>query len=620
VSAIAGCYWFDERPAVTDDLRVPTSAAAHRVRGAWRSWVSHAVALAYGPDLPNHERNGPQPFHDPTLRATIILDGRIDNRSEITNALDLDPRSPACAIMLAAYRRWGIDAGARTIGDYVVVIYDEIDRRLVCLRDPMGQRPLFYGRGPQGIVIGSEMQQVVRHPAIAKDVNEGAIAEYLTYTPVTMAETLWRDVYRLPPAHALEIDGPDPRVRRFWDFDPEARVRHASEAEYDEELRALVATTTACRVRDDDQIGVLLSGGIDSSIVAGLAQARRDESRRSPVHAFSIAFPGLACDESPYVDAVVDKWKLPLTRANVTLPSRAQLDREVDRYLDLPIYPNSLATDPLRRTAEEIGVRVMLTGCGGDEFFAGDPHYPLDLVRDGRLIAGARALVRPFLSDRMRQVLKPMFGAKPMTYSWIRPEFAQRVALDDRKRVASLPAFPDDEQRELYAMVTSLLQVLGGEIDERAAQACGLEPAHPLFDRRVAEFGLALPVTERWRGRDQKVLLKRALGRFLPGAVAARNDKAEFSSTYVDSLELFGGEALFTNLRSSDAGWVNGAEIADMYRRMIDLYSRGDGAYIALMGPLFVVAGLEIWLQRIGAIDHVMHGASEESAHIGPRH
>ncbi len=430
-----------------------------------------------------------------------------------------------------------------------------------------------------------------------------------------MAETLWRHVHRLPPAHALEIANRDIHVRRFWDFDPDAAVRPMTAAEYDEELRALVASTTACRVRDDDQVGVLLSGGIDSSIVAGLAQTRRVESARSPVHAFSVAFPGLACDESPYVDAVVDKWNLPLTRANVTIPSQALLHREVDRYLDLPIYPNSLVTDPLRRAAEAIGIRVMLTGCGGDEFFAGNPHYPMDLVRQGDLIGGARAFVRPFLSDRLRQVLKPVFGAKPLTYPWIRPELVQRVALDDRTHPAAAPLFHDDEQRELHGMVTALLQVLGSEIDERAAQACGLEPACPLFDRRVAEFGLALPSTERWRGREQKVLLKRALAAFLPPSVAARNDKAEFSSTYVETLEAFGGRALFTNLRSHDAGWVTGTEIVSMYDRMIDLYSRGDGAYIALMGPLFVVAGLDMWLERIGA---VQQETPQESAHIGP--
>jgi asparagine synthase (glutamine-hydrolysing) len=612
MSAVAGCYWIDERPAVIDDLHIPTTAAAHRVRGAWHARSSGPVALAYGAD---QQRNGSQPFHDPNLHSTVIVDGRIDNLADLRRALGLTHDVSACAVALAAYRRWGIDAGSQMIGDSVVVIYDEIDRRLVCLRDPMGQRPLFYGTGPRGVVIGSEMQQVIRHPAIPRAINEGVIAEYLTYTPVTMGETLWRHVHRLPPAHALEIVGRDISVRRFWDFDPAARVRHATSADYDDELRALVAEATACRVRDEDDVGVLLSGGIDSSIVAGLAQARRNASSRSPIQAFSIAFPGLPCDESPYVDAVVDKWKLPLMRENVTLPSRAQLDHEVDRYLDLPIYPNSLAVDSLRRAAAAMGVRVMLTGCGGDEFFAGNPEYPMDLVREGQLIAGARALVRPFLSDRARQVLKPVFGARPMSYPWIRPELAQRVALDDRKRPAPVPPFPDDEQRELYAIVTSLLQVLGCEIDERAAQAHGLEPAYPLFDRRVAEFGLALPIAERWRGREQKVLLKRALAAYLPPSVAARNDKAEFSSTYVDTLEAFGGGELFTTLRSSDAGWVDGRAIREMYRRMIDLYSRGDGAYIALMGPLFVVAGLEIWLERIQVSDTITQG----SAPSGPR-
>jgi asparagine synthase (glutamine-hydrolysing) len=591
VSALAGCYWFDERPACPDDLEIPTHAAAHRARGPFHIWCSGPVALAYG----DSERRTVQPAYDPQSRIAVIVDGPIDNLTDVARTLgtSTDARS---AVVLDAYRRWGVDAGAHFIGDFVLVVYDESERRLVCIRDPMGQRPLFYGIGAHGVVIGSELQQVVRHPEIPATINEGMIAEHLTNTPVTLTDTVWQSVKRLPPSHALVVHDHDASVHRFWDFDPAARIERLTADAYDEEFRDLFSRTVECRVRDSAGVGVLLSGGIDSSSVAGMAQSVCRRLSRPDVHALSIAFPGRPCDETPYIDAVIEHWRLPFTRRDVVLPSRDALACEADRYLDLPIYPNSIAAGPLRARAAALGIDTVLTGCGGDEFFAGNPVYPLDLFRQGRVVAGARAVVRPFLSDGARRVLKPLFGARPVHQPWIRSELADRVDLRERYRPPALPAFPTEEQRDLYSVVNCLLQVLGSEVEDRAAQAHGLVARHPLFDRRMAEFGLALPSSERWRGRQLKVLLRRALRDHLPPVIAARNDKAEFSSTYAETIEAIGGKALFSRLESHDAGWVDGTVITDMYERMIALYRRGDEAYIGLTGPLFVVAALEIWL------------------------
>jgi asparagine synthase (glutamine-hydrolysing) len=593
VSAFAGCYWFDERPACPDDLQIPTRAAVHRARGPFHIWCSGPVALAYGDD----ERRTVQPTYDPPSRTAVIVDGPIDNLAEVARTLGASTNAPS-EVVRAAYQRWGLDAGAHLIGDFLLVIYDEREKRLVCIRDPMGQRPLFYGVGSRGVVMGSELQQVVRHPAIPGDINEGMIAEYVTNLPVSVTETVWQAVQRLPPAHALTVADHNVSIRRFWDFDPDKRVEHATANDYDEEFRELFTRTVDCRVRDSAGVGVLLSGGIDSSAVASMAQSIRAQLATSPVHALSIAFPGRACDETAYVETVVDKWQLPWTRRDVVLPSRDALEREAERYLDLPMYPNSLVAAPLRAEAAALGLDVLLTGCGGDEFFAGSPMYPLDLVREGHVFAGARALVRPYLSAGARRLLKPIFGARPTQRPWLRAEFAARVDLGERCRPAVLPTFPTEEQRELYRLVNGSLQVLSAELEDRAAQAVGLVVRHPLFDRRVAEFGLALPSSERWQGREMKVLLRRALRDYLPSTVGARNDKAEFSSTYADTIEAIGGRTLFSRLKSHDNGWVDQTVIGDMYDRMIALYRRGDEAYIGWTGPLFVVAALEMWLDR----------------------
>lgn len=598
MSAVAGCCWSDERPACLDDLRASTVAARHRSREPFRFRCAGPVGLAYADDSPG----SCQPFHDASTRTTVIVDGRIDNLDELADALGSSERS-ACAVVLAAWRRWGVEAGSHLLGDFVIVLNDEPGRRLVCIRAPMGQRPLFYGAGPRGVAFGSEVQQVVRHPAIRTDVNEAMIAEHLTGEPATVVETLWRGVHRLPPAHALEITAGGVRVQRYWDFDPEARVRYARSGEYAEHFREIFTRAVECRVRDAEAVGVFLSGGIDSSSVAGVAQAIGAASARAPLHAFTLAFPGRPCDETVYSQAVVDKWGLPATLVDAAPPSRDDLVRQARQYLDVPAYPTSLTADALRVRAASAGVRVLLTGFGGDDFFTGDVS-PVELLREGRVIAWSRAMVSPMLSERARGLLRPVFGARRVRRPWIQPAFAVRTALEDRLRPRAVLPFPTREQQTIHRDVNGLVQILGDEMEDRAAHAAGVAQRHPFYDRRVAEFGLALPASQRSSGGEIKIVIRHALGDYLPPLVASRAslaDKAEFSSTYVEALEALGGRQAFARLRTEEAGWVDGRIVRQMYEDMIRLYSRGGDAYIAFTGPLWAVAALELWLDAVSA-------------------
>jgi asparagine synthase (glutamine-hydrolysing) len=601
VSAVAGCCWLDDRPANADDLRAST-AARHRAREPFRIHCAGPVALAYAADIPDDR----QPFHDASTRTTLIVDGRIDNLDDLADALGTVDRS-APSVVLAAWRRWGLEAGSHLLGDFVVIVSDEAARRVVCIRDPMGQRPLFYGTGPRGVVFGSEVQQIVRHLGMAtgldKAINLGMIGEYLTGEPETTSETLWRGVHRLPPAHTLEITARGATVRRYWDFDPAARVSFARAEEYADHFREVFTRAVACRVRDADRAGVFLSGGIDSSSVAGVAQAIGAASGRAPIHAFTLAFPGRPCDETVYSQAVAGMWRLPATCIDAVPPTREELARLAARYLDVPAHPNSLAADPLRARARSTGVPVVLTGVGGDDFFTGDPSSPSDLLHEGRVVAWGRAMVSPMLSPRARTLLRPVFGARRPRRPWIQPAFAARIALDDRLRRREALAFPTHEQQQSHRAAISLIHILADEMEDRAAHAAGIAQRHPFYDRRVAELGLALPPSQRSEGAAIKVVVRRALGGYLPPLVASRAtlaDKAEFSPTYVEALEALGPHA-FATLRSEDAGWVDGRVIRRMYEDMIQLYSRSDGAYIALSGQLWAVAALELWLEAASA-------------------
>ncbi|HET7221133.1 MAG TPA: asparagine synthase-related protein [Vicinamibacterales bacterium] len=599
MSAVAGIVWRTPRPARAEDLHAPTAAASHRAGGPFTIRCAGPVALAVGDRADRSPAvSSSRILHDSASRTTVIVDGCIDNLDEMSGTLGT--ARDARAVALAACRRWDVAAGARLLGDFVIVFHDEAAQRVLCIRDPMGQRPLYYGSGGGAVVFASEAHQVVRHPAIRRDINEGMVAEYLSTAPATLGETLWRDVYRVPPAHALEITARGAAVQRYWDFNPEARVRHASDDEYGEEFRALFTDAVARRTVDAARVGVFLSGGVDSSAVAAVVQQLHRQRGGPALHAFSALFPGRSCDERQFIDAVVDAWRLPSTRAAVALTSAAVLEQQAERYLDFPMPP-AVTADVLRRAAAACGMDVMLTGFGGDDYFSGSPRHLLELVRGCHLIRFTRALVNPWLSDRARRRLRPLFGARPAAHPWIRPELARRAHLDERLRTRAIPPFPTMEQREIYAVVRGLPQVLGDEMEDRAAHAAGVPQRHPFYDRRVAEFGLALPPVQRLQHGVHKVVIRNALRDCLPPVIAARTDKAEFSSTYVDALRAIGGGSLFAALRSEELGWVDGPVVRAMYERMIGLYSRGDGAYIRLTSPLWTVASLEFWLARVHA-------------------
>ena len=606
MSAIAAVH---RRDGVTvndaDGLARVANAAPHRDASPACLRIDGAAALACA---------GGRPSDDSRSRTAVVFDGRLDNADDLSRALGAPLHGGDAAVVLAAYARWGCEAFARLVGDFALAIADARTRRLVCARDAMGQRPLFYWTRNGVTVAASDVAQVLAHPLVDAVVNEGMAAEHLTGMPVTVDETLWRGVMRLPRAHALVADAAGVRTFRYWDFDPAAHIHGRSDDEYAEQFRDLFSAAVACRVRDARRVAVFLSGGIDSSAVAGVASAMVPAG----VRALSLAFPGEPCDESAYVDAVASAHGLALEKETVRPVPRAVFVERIRRSRDVPPEPNGAILDPLRRKAKDRGVDVVLTGYGGDDCFTGSPSHTADLLRDGRLVAAAlqwtrdgglpgrgyryaqlaRTAVAPLLPAALKTALRPIAGSPPPRYEWIREEFAERVALSDRRRERDGPEFPTLVQRDMYRLLHGAVQAIGDEQEDRAAHAAGVDQRHPFYDRRVAEFGLALPESQRWKGSETKVVVRRALGGVLPPLVRKRNDKAEFSSTYVRTLEAIDARALLERPRTEAAGWVDAAATRRLYDDMLRLYNRGDEAYIRLAGAVWSVVAMELWLEH----------------------
>ncbi|HXW08442.1 MAG TPA: asparagine synthase-related protein [Vicinamibacterales bacterium] len=606
MSVIAGCLRLDGRPATAGEL---AHAGSPDPGGALEHHIEGAVVLAGA---------GPaRPCRDPATGCVIVFDGCLDNDAELISALGVG-RLGDPALVLAAHDRWGPGAWARLVGDFAFALWDPAHARLTCVRDPMGQRPLFYSRGARCFLWGSEPQQVVRHPEFTGGINEGVVAEYLTGALTTVHETIWRDLWRLPPAHALVLASAVHRVSRYWDFDPEARVHARSPAEYGALFRDVFTEAVECRVRGRPGVGLLLSGGVDSSSVAAVAQTLSRSGRCPPPHALSLTFPGRACDESPYMQDVVSTLGLEWHRVEGSgRVTRAALGAEVQRWRDLPPYPNGVMLHPLRRAASDLRLPLLLTGYGGDDWFTGSVFHAADLLAGGSFASACRQLHRdsiygggPYatgdlarltaaavLPNGLWRLLRRLRGKEPNRWKWIRPELAQRTNLADRLRSNGEPPFPTRAQRHIYRVGTGAARIVGDEMEHRAARAFGIVQRHPFYDRRVAAFGLALPEVQR-RDRMTKLVIRRGLQDLLPPSIGSRTEKAEFSSTFVDALDSLGGMSCFERLRSEEAGWVDGEAVRRRAARMFELYRAGDGSYIPWTRGLWEVAGLELWLEH----------------------
>jgi len=200
----------------------------------------------------------------------------------------------------------------------------------------------------------------------------------------------------------------------------------------------------------------------------------------------------------------------------------------------------------------------------------------------------ARKIVRAFK--------KPYHGP-----AWINRQFAARVGLGERLRARGQVGshLPNHVQRHVYRMIFMGATRHSNETEERGAAYLGLELRQPFRDRRIVEFTFAIPDEQRWKKHLTKYVLRQAITGLVPESVRQRLSKGEFIHLFLDAMRAIGGERLFRSLAVADAGWVDHAQILEMYRNMEAGHGRGDPHYADHAWPLWNVLGIELWLQTL---------------------
>jgi asparagine synthase (glutamine-hydrolysing) len=625
MSGIAGVINFDGAPVQPGLVETMISAMSYRGPDASDYWVKESMALGHCMLRTTPESlEEVQPLVSEDQSLVLVMDGRVDNREEIRR--DLIGRGAVlrsqtdAELVLRAYEVWGEDSPDRLVGDFAYAIWDKAGQKLFCARDVMGVRPFYYFAGDGFFLFSSELHALFKDGRLAKQPNLGMVAEYLSAQLVTRDETLFEGIRRLPPGHMLVAQKGRLKVTRYWHPDLLSVLSYRSEQDYVDQLVEILKSALLSKMRSNGRLGVRMSGGLDSTTIYGMAQTllRTGEMGAASVKTYSTVFPGRACDESEYIREVNDFWGTEGVLVNYWVAPPMHYIEQARHYLICPDSPNGAMNNPLKERAHDDGVRVVLTGAGGDEWFWGRAGLYADLLKSMqfRELARfwkadksdfrqkARTFLRhglwPLLPRSLQSPIQNVFR-KQRDYSWLTKELLQSSSLEDR--INTLPfgktEFATFDQEEVFRTGNNAWMAANAEIEDLTSSRLGIEQRHPLWDRRIIEFALAIPGTMRSNPPYEKYILRKAAVGLLPEDVRLRQDKTIFDAIFPEALKEQGGESRMADLALAEIGWVEREKALAMARTVLSAHA-DTGSWQRYIWPAWMVYSMDIWLRESG--------------------
>ena len=489
---------------------------------------------------------GDQPIANEDGTVHVVQNGELYNyrelRTELERAGHRFRTHGDTEVLVHLYERDGLAFAQRLRGMFAVALWDATLRRLVLARDRYGIKPLYYRAGDDGLEFASELRALPRG-----EIDLDALEAFLAFNSIPAPLTIFREVRKLPPGHLLVWESGEVRIERYARPAPAAAddLREDDEAELLEELRARLRDSVRAHLVSDVPVGVLLSGGIDSSALAALAAQETSE----PVRTFSIGFEERSFDELSDARLVAERYGT-RHRELVLRPDAALLLPALAEAFDEPFADSSaLPTYLVSQLAAE-DVKVALSGEGGDELFGGYYTYVADLLalRAGGLARLARPLVELLPTSTARasfdykakrfargahlpplerhHAWKEIFSADARAELTGRQNGFDPVDLYRSRfaetKGAELLARLQDVDLGIYLVDDLLVKT------DRASMAHSLEARVPFLDPVVTNLALALPTRHRVRGLRKKVLLRRAVAPLVPERIL-RGKKRGFS-------------------------------------------------------------------------------------------
>jgi asparagine synthase (glutamine-hydrolysing) len=501
---------------------------------------------------------GRQPVHNENRTIWTVFNGEIYNYYALRNELESRGHrfytNSDTETIVHLYEEFGDDFVTRLNGMFAIALWDSLESRLILCRDRIGEKQLFLARANGTLAFGSEIKCLLRSDLVSRDIDIQSVDEYLRFLYVPAPKTIYRDILELPPATIVTVKpSEEPKMRTYWRLQFTPRFG-ATEPETIERIREQLLRSVRSRLISDVPVGALLSGGVDSSAVVA-AMVRADAG---PVRTFTIGYG----TEGGYYDERAEARELAQTLGTehhefVVHPDLQEVIQHIVEAFDQPFADSSAVANWYVFRETRAHVKVVLTGLGGDEVFAGyERHMAIRYHQVvSRLPRWVTATVLPTLAN------------------WL-PEARDGGRLADRiKRFAAavrLPAaeayhqyvtaFSFDQRRDLYteamndaldtkhdagafsrvfngsgdtdplhgALYTDTLGYLPGDLmtlTDRMSMAHSVEARAPLVDHELVELMARVPASSKIRGRTKKYLLREAVRPWLPPGVLDRPKK-----------------------------------------------------------------------------------------------
>ena len=472
---------------------------------------------------------GHQPISCANGTKHIVFNGEIYNYRELRRDLERSGQTfrtnSDTEVVLRQYEQDGEECVHKFNGMFAFAIWDSRRQTLFLARDRLGIKPLYYYRDGARLIFASEIKAILASGSVPRELNMQALSDYLTFRYVPQPETIWRNIYKLPPGHTMTVSAahPDCRPARYWDIEYSDNAPPARAEELLEEFGALFMDAVRLRLIADVPVGILLSGGLDSSAVA----AAISEVHNATLSSFSVSFkdaPGI--DERPFARQVAERVGTDHNEVVIGAEEFCDFLPSLVRFADEPLA--DLASVPLyyvSRLARE-KVKVVLSGEGSDEVLGGYEFdlwlHKLEAARARHSRAGLRGLLSSFLKGRTavspEQANMTNHRSPEDKRALLRGQAELRDSLDTVRADLARAHCPDPLHQRLFVFCQSwLVEDLLMKAD-RMSMANSLELRVPFLDHRLVEWAARAPSQIKVGKRaDGQYETKRILRRFAEG-------------------------------------------------------------------------------------------------------
>lgn len=521
-------------------------AIAHRGPDAHGIWQGSQVTLGHRRlSILDTSAAGNQPFHSADGRIALVFNGEVYNYLELKNELSnyAFQTGTDTEVVIAAYQHWGIGCIDRFIGMFAFALWDEAQQVLYVVRDRMGIKPVYYTHQNQGFAFSSELRSLLKSGLVNARISESGLHDFLSYQTVHCPSTIIDGVQMLQPGHYLEIKRNTIIEREYWNLcrsiDPQ--TLSMSEPEVKEEIRRLLKSSIELRMRADVPFGAFLSGGIDSSIVVGLMS----EVATKPVNTFSVTFHEKEYDEGDYSKMIAERFGTHHTEIKLSANDFLDALPEALDAMDHPSGdgPNTYTVSKVTRAA---GVKMALSGLGGDEVFAGydvfkrmyalsrqsvlkhTPHFIRYAAGKGLFLLKPGIATQKIAAALCAQQLDfPAYYA-PTRRLMFEKELRQLLVHDGSAKDAVLSiatevssfSLPQLSTTSAAEMKTYMLNVLLRDTDQMS-MAHALEVRVPFLDHRLVSFVLGVSDEIKYP-KTPKQLLTSSFDNMIPSSIIHR--------------------------------------------------------------------------------------------------